>query len=604
MTIIKGKDVKYVKMKKRKRRGPANRRRLFLGNAARAAAPLIAGGIAALRNARSSGSLPGGASESDKRREALERMMRDMETKSVRNPVSDDLNITGRNETGGRPRKGRPPKIRRNTTEPERVILPVMPTFDEPGGRDTLMKSSMKVGTRKVGNVIGKIYYQDDTIATSRGKYIREIMKQRPKTTVVIRDDMANKRGPTGALIDNRFLKLYATCGINRKGVYLPVTQPVTGGAFDITRAPTEYTLSGSYYNENVPWYTHGFFIQDYNRLLYLQLFLTWWGLVQSDTSLKLSDIIFPVTNRKLITTIVNRNSYTPAACTLYLLQKREEYSTSANAFQLAPYCFVKGVAEAIPEEYLYSTVDPLDILDGGGNAVQTGVQTFLPERAMHLQATPFMSDAFRRAWRVLNVHKFVLKPNDEMIHTLSVDMDGARLKAFFNNQGDSVIRTDSQLDLSNCAIGDFQIMLTFSGASKHTTAFKKVVGETVTFPNQMAVSGVTAPCEISMNSKVTMDIYEEDYYDLKLPSTSRRDAWSGAASWFSGGATTGTFLERRMAMFEGLTISQPRVYPPNFEVAYSAIVDPAVTSASGYFIQVESDVNYKTINTQSDPTP
>jgi hypothetical protein len=474
---------------------------------------------------------------------------------------------------------------------------------------DVMSKTTTGVTTRRIGDNTMRVFKLKDSFSSVRGRIMRKAMADHPKTTVILRDDATGLGMMDNAGIANT--RAYSTCGMNRKGVFAP---------FPDFSSPecSNYTTTNYYPTRG--FYSPGFFMQDYNRMLFLELLYKTYAtganyLTANDLDAK--RITFPVSRRRMITTITNRDAYTPTQVTIYVLRAK---TTLFGTFAISPAQFrIIGARTdgQLQSKYIFAdTTTPLMKTDGT-TWVDRNVVT---ESSVALTATPQQSDDMTRVWDVVKVRKFVLNPNDIMEYTLSVGMDGFDLETYTQFiSADSSAATRATMH-SAILVGDYQLLITFQGANKVTAGRRLFVpavpgsaGPPVVaavpayynYPNQLAISNVTTPAEISVQTRVSMDIHQEDPYDLKLPIQDRPISWDGSDTWASGVASA-PGLEKRMAMNRGTYWTLRNQYPVAINAAFADMKDPAdgstpVAGGAGYYIQVPTDDTYRTVNSQSD---
>lgn len=546
------------------------------------------------------------------RRQAIDALGKNINQQTSPRPASDFLQ-----EPQKSPRTRT--RVGVQTKQPDKVAVG-QDTLDPEDKTDVSMRSTTSVKRRIIGNVVGKMYKLKDRFEVPRSKWLREKMKTTVRTSIVVRDDMAVDERDTGNLNNDTRGRSFSVSGLNRKGVY-------RNQSLGLTRAipnTTDYATQGYYIFSplNPPTglfmpYTAYFAAQDYNSVLFLQLMLQWITSAQlTGNQRNMTRVTFPMVRRRLISTITNRNAYTPVACTLYVLQRKHMRASLDLASGSTAADVLFGTAGTtlsnfgpLPPKYVYPITNQA-LLPGDGAGLPG--PNFIVEQSIHMKASPFMSEDFVRMYDVKRVHKFILQPGDLMEYTLSVGMNGFPLSAITANrevfEDPGSVLSALQVRWANCLSGDYELLLTFHGAAKFTAAYKRFVSAgNVQFVNQLARSGVTGPAEISMQNKVVMDVLDDDYYDLRVPVGRRSVEWDGTRAAIDGigfDAAGNSSIERRYALMDDLDIRKKREYPEEFNVASGDLVDPEAGTSSGYYIQVKSDVSYKTINTQSDPTP
>lgn len=592
---IKGKRIEYVKLKRTRRRLQASPRIIRVGGGETRPARIMRlrkGSLAIRPKAMVSKAVDAGIS-------ATGAVVKQYTNAGVANVV-ENIMTTGKTAAGNYVNKVAAERFAR--AKQKLGVRVLAPEFVEvaaetlnPGERATVHMDSTTTSQRNVqGNTIGKVYKLNDTFTVARSKWLREKMKDTVKNTIVLRDDNVDYEAASGARTVEVARRAYSTCGLNRKGLYYPYTDTPTIGGLSANKE--FYAAAGTYYIGNLNYPTHGFYAQDYNAAAYVQLMLAWFqSSVFTQEQRDQLRVTLPVTSKKLVSTITNRNAFTPVDFTLYVVQNKGTFGNGTT-----PMAALYNNIGGIPAKYLYPVVSQDSYNDAGVSQSNFPIQT---ETSMHLKATPFMSKAFTQNFKVIRVHKFTLAPNDIMEYSLSCAMNGLPLKAFtdsIHSAGGYSWQTGPtawNLPLA----GDYSLMLTFQGGVKTTAGFARVVDGVKSFPRGMATDNVTVPCEVSMRSKVSMDVLDDDYYDQKSTNNYSKKLWNGLQNYIDDPGNSVQL--RRNVFFEDLALRKPREYPPLFNVAADELVDPDTTSTTGWYTQVQSKVSWKTVNQQSTPS-
>lgn len=506
----------------------------------------------------------------------------------------------------------------------ESVKIGVPTINDEEDIQDQHWSTTSAPSKRRVTGS-GKIYYLKDRITCSRPKWLRQVMKERPRVTVVVRDD--NAALSAGSIRANQ--RVYSNCGFNRKGVYEPQQTSQV-----LRTNPAEFNDSSyGYYYQEYPTRSWCFWGQDYNKVLFLEL-LEMWIVTQinavgvegngtpNNTAAskklgKTTNFWAPLLRRRLHLSIISRNAYTDTAVTMYIVQNKSTHVQNCSEF-LTKWDDPDSVVNGLASDLVYTNHNESLLNPNTGDAFSPD-RKFRAETSIHLEATPFMSDSFKKQYDVVKVHKFILKPSDIMEYTLSVGMPGFDVQHWMD-----IDHTGRRYHLR----GDYQVLITYQGAKKYTVGYMKgnATATSITFPNQLAVDGVTNSCEIAVRSKVTMDVAYEDYYDLKVGPNNRKSNWDGTRDWIFKDqdqvglvannmtqTTVKTYVDNAVSratrverMLESIRVTRTRDILPKFNVALHDIKDPdrATNTVSGYYLQLETQKTFRTDNTTSDPTP
>jgi hypothetical protein len=497
----------------------------------------------------------------------------------------------------GRPRKSplapsskvRASKVAAREAVKNSEILLGVPAMGSGKRQDNVTTVDSSSITRIVANVRAKMFIMNQRIVVPRSKSFREVMKEFPGQTIRLRDDDVG-------IANNYQRRLYSTCGVNRKGLWAPVSsgiaiKPWTGWPTALQQGVTGFPMNRYDYGRLS--YSPAFSSNDYDALLTLGAYWAWWFNQMSPEDRAITSLRFPVSEKKLSVTITNRNTYTPTKVTIYVVRNR---STQTVPCAYNVYTD-RSLNTNTPIQYLYSVDSPpTQVLDDVAAPVANAF--FNTETSMHLKASPVMGQAFTDFYTVVSVHKKLLGPSDVLTFNLAVGMNGLDMQDVSDN---------FQLTLPNdvpqsprYVIGDYQLLVTFEGIPKFTAAFRKHTAgspNVVSFPAQLAVSAVTNPCDIDLKTAVSFVVNEKDYYGQGVLPIYRMSQYSQPS--IISGANVAQ-LEFRLQAFRSTVFRKERNYPENFNVPYSDLVQASTATGdtrTGYFVEVATNVDYKGVD-------